>query len=103
MPGIVDRLVAAEAARMLADDPPLLADLDAVGVGADLCRAADGACGDGVAIVVEAHEACLRHRDRNRMEAVEAAAIGHEARPLRLEHLPHRPITLFGMAVRLGI
>ena len=83
--------------------PSFWRDLDPIGVGTDLFRAADGASGDGVAIVVEAHEAGLRHRDRHRMEAVEAAAIGHEARPLRLEHLPHRPITLFGMAVRLGI
>ena len=34
--GIIDRLVAAEAAWMFADDPALLAEFDAIGIGADL-------------------------------------------------------------------
>jgi len=41
MPGIVLDLAAAERARVLGDDPPVLADDDAVGVGVDVDRAAD--------------------------------------------------------------
>ena len=37
------------------------------------------------------------------MEAVEAAGIGHQAGPLRLEHLPDRLVAQLGMAMRLGI
>src|SRR5277367_6539804 len=36
------------------------------------------------------------------MEAVEAAAIGNELRPLLLEHFPDRLVGPLGMAVRLG-
>ena len=36
------------------------------------------------------------------MEAIEAAAIGHEARPLRLERLPDRAVAKFGMTMCLG-
>ena len=43
VPGIVDRLVAPEGARMLADDPAVLAHHDAIGIGADLDRPADRA------------------------------------------------------------
>ena len=46
MPGIVDRLAAAEAAVMLADDCAILADHNAIGVGLDLDWPADGARGD---------------------------------------------------------
>ena len=62
VPGIVDRLAAAEAAGMLADDLAVLADHDAIGVGLDLDRPADGARRDRVAVVVEAHQAGLRDR-----------------------------------------
>jgi hypothetical protein len=37
------------------------------------------------------------------MEPVEAPGIGHEAWPLRLEHLPDAALAELGMAVRLGI
>ena len=76
MPGIVDRLAAAETRAMLGDDPPVLADDDPIGVGVDVDRAADGAGAHRVPVVVEADEAGLRHRGRQRVEAVEAAAIG---------------------------
>ena len=65
VPGIEDRLVAAEAAAMLADEPALLAQLDPIGIGADLHRAADGARGDRVAVVVEADQAGLGDRRRH--------------------------------------
>ena len=103
VPGIVDRLVAAEAAAMLADDPAVLAELDPIGIGTDLDRAADRARGDRVAVVVEAHQAGLGDRRRHRVEAVEAAGIGHQARPLRLEHLPDVRSRELGMAMRLGV
>ena len=35
MPGVVDRLAAAEAALMFADDGTVLADHDAIGIGVD--------------------------------------------------------------------
>lgn len=43
MPRVVDHLVAAEAAGMFADDHAVLPDDDAVGIGMDLDRPADGA------------------------------------------------------------
>lgn len=102
MPGIVDRLLASEATRVFAHDPALLADLDPIGIGADLRRTSDGAGRNRVAVVVEAHEARLRHRDGQGMEAVEAAPVGNKAPPLGFERLPHRPVSQFGMAMRLG-
>src|SRR5262249_48022214 len=57
MPGIVDRLAAPEAAAMLADDRTVLTDHKAIGAGLDLDRPADGARGDRVLVVVEAHQA----------------------------------------------
>ena len=36
------------------------------------------------------------------MEAVEAPGIGHEARPLGLEHLPDRLVMNLGMPMRSG-
>jgi hypothetical protein len=55
MPGIVDRLAAAEAAAMLADDCAILADHDVIGISLDLDGPADGTRGDrveGIASVV---------------------------------------------------
>jgi hypothetical protein len=40
---------------MLGDDSAILADHDPVGIGLDLDRPADGARGDRVLVVVEAH------------------------------------------------
>jgi hypothetical protein len=65
-------------------------------------RAADGACADRIPVVVEPHEAGLRHRSGQRVESIEAAAIGNELRALVLEHVPDRSPALFGMGVRLG-
>jgi len=62
MPGIVDCLAAAEAATMLTDDRPVLADHDAIGTGLDLNRPPHGARGDRVLVVVEPHRAGLRDR-----------------------------------------
>src|SRR5271166_6290309 len=87
---------------MLGDDPPVLADDDAVGVGVDVDRAPDRARAHRISVVVEPHEAGLRHRGRQRVESVEATAIGNELRALVLEYLPDRPPALLGMSVRLG-
>ena len=103
VPGIEDRLVAPEAAGMLADDPAVLAQLDPIGIGPDLDRPADGTGRDRVSVVVEAHQAGLGDRGRHRVEAVEAAGIGNQARPLLFEHLPDRPVPELGMAMRLGV
>jgi hypothetical protein len=87
---------------MLRHDAPVLADHDALGVGVNVDGAADRASAHRVFVVVEPDETRLRHRGRQRMEPVEAAAIGNELWPLLLEHLPDRLAGPLGMAVRLG-
>ena len=103
MPGIVDRLAAAEAAAMLADDCAILADHNAIGIGLDLDRPPHGARGDRVLVVVKPHETGLRDRSLRRVEPVEWAGDLHELRPLRLESLPDRAVGQFGMLVRFGV
>ena len=103
MPRIVDRLATAEPAGMLTDDPAVLADYDAVGIGVDLDRTPDRAGGHGVFVVVEAHQAGLRHRRWHRVEAVEPAGVGNELRPFRLKHLPDRLLGQLRMAMHLGM
>src|ERR1700730_700765 len=100
---IVDRVAAAEEAGMLADDPPVLADHDAVGIGMNLDGTPDGARCHRVFVVVEAHQAGLRHRRLHRVESVELAGIGNELRSLRLEHLPDRLVGQLRMAMCLGV
>src|SRR5438094_867962 len=88
---------------MLGDDPPILADHDAVGIGLYFDRPADRVGGHRVLVVVEAHQAGLRHRGRHRVEAVEPPGIGDQFRAFRLEHLPDRLAGHLGMAMRLGV
>src|SRR5476651_1151226 len=102
MPRIVDRLAAPMVAGMFRDDATILTNDDPIGVGMDLHRPADGAGVHRVFVVVEAHQAGLRHRGRQRMKAIEPAAIRNEVRPLLLEYLPHGLIRSFRMAMRLG-
>src|SRR6202012_3765591 len=102
MPWIVYGCAAPIAAWMFRHYAPFLADHDALGVGVNVDRAADCTGAHRVFVVVEPDEAGLRHRSRQRMEAVEAAAIGNELRPLLLEHLPDRLVGPLGMAVRLA-
>src|SRR5215210_4591545 len=87
VPGIEHGLIAAEGAKMIGDDAAVLTDLDSVRIGSDLDRPSDRAGADRVAVIVEPHEAGLRDRSRHRMEAIEAARIGHERRPLGLKGL----------------
>src|SRR5277367_7036780 len=101
MPGIVDRLAAAEAARMLADHGAVLTDNDAVGISLDLDRPADGARGDRVLVVVEPRQAGLRDRGLRRVEPVEWTTDRHQLRTLRLEGLPDRAVGQLGVPVRL--
>ena len=57
------------------------------------------------AVALAQRAACaagLRHRGRQRVESVEASAIGNELRPLLLKDVPDRPTALFGKGVRLG-
>ena len=70
---------------MLRNDPSILTDHDAVGIGLDLDRAADGAGCDRVLVVVEAHKTGLRDRRRHRVEAVEPAGRGNELGVLGFE------------------
>ena len=65
---------------MLADHPPILPDLDPLGVGPDLDRTTDRRGRDRVFVAVEAHEAGLGDRRRHRMEAVEPAGVADEVR-----------------------
>jgi hypothetical protein len=69
------RFAAAKRAGMFGDDPPVLADHDAVRIGMDLDRPADRAGGHRIFVVVEVHQSGLRHRCRHRVEAVEPARI----------------------------
>ena len=88
---------------MLADDPAVLADHDAIGIGVNLDRTPDRAGGHRVLVVVEAHQAGLRDRCRHRVESIEPAGIRHELRSFRLEHLPDRLLGQFRMVMRLGV
>ena len=100
MPGIVDRLASAVAARVLGHRASILADDDPIGVGVDVDGAADGARADRVFVVVEPYQAGLRHRGRQRVEPIETAAIRNELRPLLLEDLPDRLVGPLGMGMR---
>src|SRR5258706_9100908 len=75
---------------MLGEDPPVLADYDAIRIGMNLDWTPDRTGRHRVFIVVEAHQASLRDRCRHRVESIEPAGIGNELRPLCLEHLPDR-------------
>src|SRR6266478_113243 len=86
---------------MLGDDPPVLADYDAIRIGMNLDWTPDRAGRHRVFIVVEAHQAGLRDRYRHRVESIEPAGIGNELRPLCLEHLPDRLLGKLRMAMHL--
>ncbi|MEA2907485.1 MAG: hypothetical protein QOI12_4872 [Alphaproteobacteria bacterium] len=103
MPGVIERVAAAEPAGMFGHDPPVLADHDAVRIGMDLDRTPDSTGGHGVFVVVEAHQAGLGDRCRHCVEAVEPARIGHQLGTLGLEHLPDRLLGQLRMAMRLGV
>lgn len=71
----------------------------------DLDRSPDGAGLDGIdgiLVGVEPHEACLRHRRRHLLEAVEGPSIGHEAGPLCREDLPDRLVGDLGARLDSG-
>lgn len=103
MPGIKECLLAAKRAGMLAHDHAVLAQLDVVGIGADLDRAPNCIGHDRVLVVAEPDEARLGDRGGHGMEAVKAADIGHKAGTLGLEGLLDRLVPDLGMAVRPGI
>src|SRR5664280_619026 len=86
MPGIVDCLATTERAGMLGNDPAILADYDAIGIGMDLDRTSDRAGRHRVLVVVEANQTGLRDRCRHCVESIEPAGIGNELGPLHLEH-----------------
>src|SRR5215470_19366534 len=88
---------------MLADNPAVLADHDAVRIGVNLDWTPDRIGGHRVLVVVKAHQAGLRDRGRHRVEAIEPADIRNELRSLRLEHLPDRLPSKFRMMMRLGV
>ena len=102
VPRVVDGLPACEAAPVHRHDGAVLADDDPLGIGVDLDRTPDRTGHHGVAVVVKAHEAGLRDRGRQRVEAIEAPGIGHEPGALGLEHGPDRLVRDLGVAVSLG-
>lgn len=103
VPGIVDGLIAAEAACMLGHDTPVLAHHDPLGVGAHFRRASDSAGHDRVSVAVELHQAGLGHGNGAGLETVERLDAWHQARALDLEHLPHRLVAALGVGMVLGI
>src|SRR5664280_1604211 len=90
-------------ARMLGDDPAVLTDHDAVGIGVNIDGPSDRARRYRIFVVVEAHQAGLRDRCRHCVEPIEPAGIGNEPRPLRLEHFPDRPVRELRIAMCPGV
>src|SRR5262245_52707428 len=88
---------------MLADDPPVLADYNAIRIGMNLDRTPDRTGRHRVLVVVEAHQAGLRDRRLHRVESIEPASIGNELRALRLEHFPDRLLGQLRMVMHLGV
>src|SRR5580693_5940835 len=103
MPRIVDCLATPMAAGMFRDDATILANDNAIGIGMDVDRPPDGAGVHRVLVVVEAHQAGLRHRRWQRVEAVEPATIRDEIWPLLLEDVPYRLVRPFRMGMHLGV
>jgi hypothetical protein len=103
MPGIVDCRAAAKGTGMVSDDTPILADDDAIGIGLDVDRTADGAGVDRIPIVIEAHQAGLRDRGLHFMETVEAAPIWYKLLPLFLKDVPDRFVGDLGVAMGLRV
>ena len=102
MPRIVNCSVSAEVARVVSDQSTLLPDLDPFRIGPDLDRPPDSRCRDRVFVVIEPHEAGLRYRRRQRMEAVEAPGIGDKVRALFLKDLPDSLVRQLGMFAASG-
>ncbi len=88
--------------RVLADHPAILADLDALSIGADLNRAPDRTGHNRVSIVVEANQTGFGHRCLDGVKAVEAARVGNKMRPLPLKAGPDRLVRELGVLVCLG-
>ena len=103
VPRVVDGLVAAKAAGMVAHHLAVLADGDTVGIGVHLDRPPDRLRHHRVFVLVEAYQAGLGHRRGAGVEPVEASGIRHQARPLLLEHLPHRAVPTLGMGMAARI
>src|ERR1700733_13670778 len=88
---------------MFGDTAPVLADYDAIRVGVNFDGPTDRACSYRVLVVVEADQAGLRDRGWYRVESIEAAGIGNELWPFRLEHLPDRLLGQLRVAMHLGV
>ena len=88
---------------MLADNRAVLTNDDAVSIGVDLDRPANGTGGDRVLVVVEPNQASLRDRRLRRVESIEWASNRHQLGPLGLKSLPDRGFGQLGMFVGLGI
>ena len=82
---------------MVADDRPVLADHDALGIGLDLHRPADGPRHDAVPVVIEPHEARLGHRADLDAAPIKRAPVRDQRGAFRLEHLKDRALGLIGM------
>jgi hypothetical protein len=81
---------------MLGDDPSILTDCDAVGIGVNVDRTSDRAGRDLVLVVVEPRQVGLRDRRRQRVESIEPTGIGSGPGSFSFKYLPDR---LFGQAL----
>ena len=97
--GVIDGFAAPEGTRVAADDSAVLPAFEPIGIGLDLDRTPHGAGIDGVSVVVEPHEAGLGDGSRNRVESIERANVGHQARSLFFEYLPDRLLPHLGVFV----
>src|SRR5215471_10871261 len=88
---------------MLGNNPAVLADDDAIRIGVNFNWPPDRARSYRVFVIIEAHQAGLGDRRWHRVEAVEAARIGNELRPLGLEHLPNCQLGQFRMMMRFRV
>src|SRR3546814_11211914 len=91
MPGVVNRAVTPEGARMLGDNLFAAAHDDAVGIGTDLHRAPRHLRENRVAVAVEADQAGDRHRMLALVEAVTPHQPRFQCRSLTPQRLPPRP------------
>ena len=102
MPGVVDDLIAPEAAWVIRDDLLAEESHNAIGVDAHQNSAARRLGVDAVFVPIMRDQARRRRAHWLLDEPGERAEEGHEARPLFLEHFKDRSIPELRMLVRLA-
>jgi hypothetical protein len=102
VPGVVDHLVACEAAGMLGDHRSRAHHHEPLGIGADGRHTADVAALDTVAVPLEVNEGGRRDPAGAFGVAVKGYRHGAQCRPLLLPHLFYRAIGLFWVMPLVG-